>query len=433
MNRYVVIGTGVSGVAAVTALRTADHSAEITLVGEDPHGFYSRPGLAYYLTNELPEKQLYIFNNKDWQGLNIRYTKATATRIDPAAHRLDIGPASALTYDRLLIATGSTAVQLKTPGANLQGVVKLDDFQDAKNILSQARHARRAVVIGGGVIAIELVEGLLTQGVQVHYFLRGDRYWSNVLDEKESRFIERRLGEHGVILHYQTEDAEFIGKRGRVSAVRTKAGEIIPCELVAVGIGVRPRMELAQAASLAVERGILTDEYLQTSAADVYASGDVAQVRNPDTGIASLDTLWNPARQQGRVAALNMAGQRTVYRLPAATNVLRLAGVMTTIIGAVGSGLDDDIISIARGSSETWRQLPNTIATESVTDVSHLRLMVGERTLVGAVVMGEQKLSLPLQEMVTAGTDISSIRSQLLQPKAPLGEIVMDFWSCIKG
>jgi NAD(P)H-nitrite reductase large subunit len=433
MTRYVVIGMGVSGVAAVSTLRAADRGAEITLVGEDPNGFYSRPGLAYYLTDEIPEKQLTIYNKKDWEALNLRYVKARATRLDSANHRLEFGAADALTYDRLLIATGSTAVKLKTPGADLQGVVKLDDFQDARNIRSLARRAKTAVVIGGGVIAIELVEGLKAQGLQVHYFLRGDRYWSNVLDENESRFVERRLAEHGVIIHYQTEDAEIIGKRGRVTAVRTKHGEIVRCDLVAVGVGVRPRMELAQAAGLVTDRGILTDEYLQTSATDVFASGDVAQVLNPLTGVASLDTLWHPARQQGRVAALNMAGKRTAYALPAATNVLRLAGVMTTIIGAVGSGQDDDLVSVARGSSETWRQLPNTIAMESSTAVSHLRLMIGERSLVGAMVMGDQKLSLPLQELITAQTDISSIRAQLLEGPSELGEIVMCFWSDNKG
>jgi NAD(P)H-nitrite reductase large subunit len=433
MTRYIVVGSGVSGLTALGTLRTLDQAAEIILVGEDPFGFYSRPGLAYYLTNEIPEKQLYIYSKKDWQELNVRSITAHAIRLVPSEHRLDLASFGTLTYDRLLIATGSSAVRLKSPGADLEGVVKLDDFKDARNILSLARRAKAAVVIGGGIIAVELVEGLLAQGLKVHYFLRGDRYWSNVLDEKESRFIEHRLTEHGVTIHFNTEDDEFLGKRGRVYAVRTKRGEIIRCDLVAVGIGVRPRMELAQSAGLTTDRGILTDEYLQTSAEDVFASGDVAQVRDPLTGIASLDTLWYPARQQGRFAALNMAGQRTVYRLPAAINVLRLAGVMTTIIGAVGSGEDDDLVSVARGSSETWRQLPNTIAAESSTEVSHLRLMIGERTLVGAVVMGDQKLSLPLQEMISVQTDISPIRAWLLQPRAPLGEVVMDFWLNSKG
>jgi NAD(P)H-nitrite reductase large subunit len=253
------------------------------------------------------------------------------------------------------------------------------------------------------------------------------------LDEKESHFIERHLVEHGVSIHYKTEAAEIIGKRGRVFALRTTSGETIRCDLVAVGIGVQPRMELAQASGLATDRGILADEFLQTSTADVFASGDAAQVRNPLTGKATLDTLWHPARLQGYYAALNMAGQRQAYRLPAATNVLRLANVMTTIIGAVGSGKDDDLVSVARGSSETWRQLPNTIAMDSNTDLSKLRLMIGERTLTGAVIMGDQKLSPPIQEMITSGRDISPIRDQLLRPGASLGEIIMGFWSKMEG
>jgi hypothetical protein len=118
-----------------------------------------------------------------------------------------------------------------------------------------------------------------------------------------------------------------------------------------------------------------------------------------------------------------------VYHLPAAVNVLRLAGMMTTIIGAVGSGSANDTVSMARGSSETWRQLPNTIAMVSGNDVNHLRLILGDHTLVGAVVMGDQKLSLPLQDMVSGRTDISMIREQLLAPGAALGEIVMNYWS----
>jgi hypothetical protein len=128
-----------------------------------------------------------------------------------------------------------------------------------------------------------------------------------------------------------------------------------------------------------------------------------------------------------------MAGQRQPFRRPVAVNVLRLAGVMTTIIGSVGSGVDDDLVSVARGSSETWRQLPNTIAMESGNELNHLRLMIGETALVGALVMGEQKLSLPLQEMITTRMDITPIRDRLLQPEAPLGQIVMDYWSNIKG
>jgi hypothetical protein len=125
---------------------------------------------------------------------------------------------------------------------------------------------------------------------------------------------------------------------------------------------------------------------------------------------------------------MNMAGQKQVYKRTVAVNVLLLAGIMTTIIGAIGSGRDDGPAYTTRGSSETWQQLPNTIATETGTDVSHLRLMVGEQILLGALVMGDQTISRPLRDMINAQVDITPIKPQLLQSDAQLGQSVMDYW-----
>ncbi len=432
MTRYVIVGNGVAGVAAISSLRALEGSAEIVQVAEDARGFYSRPGLAYYLTDEIPEKMLTIYTKDDWRKLKTRFVKGVVTTINPQKHQVEFGALGKLSYDRLLLATGSTAVPAAVPGAALQGVVKLDDFDDSRRIISLARRAKTAVVLGGGIIALELVEGLKARGVKVHYFLRGKRYWPNVLDEAESRLLEQRLAEDGVTLHFQTEAAEILGKSGKVIAVRTTRGETIRCEMVAVGIGVKLRLELAEAAGLATDKGILTDENMRTSQPDIFAAGDVAQVRDPVSGQAFIDTLWYPAREKGRIAALNMTGRKIPYQRKVSVNVLRLAGVMTTIIGAVGSGVDDDLVSVARGSSESWQQLPNTIAMESNMDVNHVRLMIGENTLLGAMVMGEQKLSLPLQEIISSKVDISSIR-HLLHPGAPLGQIIMDFWESLKS
>ena len=432
MTRYVIVGTGVTGVTAIGSVRALEKSAEITLVGDDPHGFYSRPGLAYYLNGEIPEKQLSIFSKEDWKRLNVHYVRGVATNLDPQKHQLLIGSAGALTYDRLLLATGSVAVPLSIPGADLQGVVKLDDQEDARRILSLARRAKSAVVVGGGIIAVELVEGLLARGLKVHYFLRGERYWPNVLDEKESHLVEHRLTEDGVNIHFQTEAAEVLGKRGKVVGIRTVNGEIILCEIVAVGVGVKPRMELAKGAGLATDKGILTDESMQTSDSDIFAAGDVSQVRDPVSGQTFIDTLWHPAREKGKIAALNMTGTKKSYTRKVAINVLRLAGVMIAIIGAVGGKVDDDLVSVARGSSETWQQLPNTISLENSEEVNHVRLMIGEGNLLGAIVMGDQKLALPLKEIISSSVDITPMR-HLLQPGAPLGQIVMDFWKEIKG
>jgi len=428
MKRYIVIGTGVAGISAIQAIRSVDQASEIVLIGNDPHGFYSRPGLAYYLTGEVPEKQLHIFSEQDWKKLKIRYVHGQVTRIDPQAHKVGLSTGKSGTYDRLLLALGASAAPLEIPGADAEGVVKLDNLEDSYHILHLARRGKTAVVIGGGITALELVEGLASRHVKVHYLLRGDRYWSNVLDETESRIIEGRLKEEGVTIHYRTEAARILKRGKRVNGVQVTNGKTIRCNLVAVAVGIRPRLELALQAGLHIDRGILVNEYLQTSQADIFAAGDVAQVFDPSSGRAVLDSLWGPAREQGYTAGLNMAGRATAYQKPIPYNVTKLAGLTTTIIGHIGSGRNDDLVSIVRGESEAWQELPNTIVTDEHLDVNRLRLMVGERTLVGALVMGNQALSRPLQELVTTGADISPIRDRLLIRHGSIGKTIIDFW-----
>ncbi len=427
--KYVIIGSGVAGVAAAEAIRSQNTAGEIVLIGDDPHGYYSRPGLAYYLSSELPDKQLFSHTKEDFRKLHLHRIKGQVTQINPVQHQIEVTPNGRLHYDRLLLAVGSTAVRLKTPGADLKGVVKLDHLEDARQIVKLARKAKTAVVIGGGITALELVEGLTARGVKVHYFLRGDRYWKNVLDEEESRIILQHLQDDGVKIHLHTEDVEILGKKGRVVGVRTKDGRTIKCGMVAFAIGIRPRIELAQAAGLKVDRGVLVNRYLQTSAKDIYAAGDVAQVYDPLSGQFVLDSLWGPAREQGRTAGLNMTGQQTTYVKSAPFNVTRLAGLTTTIIGTVGHGQDEDLVGIARGDSETWRQMPDALIAQSGFDVNRLRLMIGEKRLLGAIVMGDQTLSTPLQKMITDGVDITSIRANLLQSDAPIADIIADYWT----
>ncbi len=428
-RRYLIVGTGPAGIRAAETIRSQDPSGDILMVSDDPHSYYSRPGLAYYLSGEIPEKNLFPFGNEDFRRLRLRRRGALVTRLDPEAHRVELDGGETLPYDRLLLATGSQAVMPSIPGSELEGVVKLDDLEDARRILKHCRRASSAVVVGGGITALELVEGLRARRVDTHYFLRSDRYWGNVLDETESRIVEDRLRHEGIHIHTNTELVEIFGKRGRVTGVHTQDGGQVRCSLVAVAIGVRPRLDLANGSDLEIERGILVDEYLRTSAADVFAAGDVAQVYDPLSGKAILDTLWGAALAQGHAAGLNMAGRPAAYRKAVPFNVTRLAGLTTTIIGTVGRGRDADLLGIARGDSETWRQLPDAIAAQSDFDVNRLRVMVGEHTLLGAIVMGDQTLSQPLHHLITHQVDITPIRDSLLQPTPNLADLIADFWS----
>jgi NAD(P)H-nitrite reductase large subunit len=429
MRRYVIIGIGAAGIAAAEAIRFHDPTSSIIPICEEPDAYYSRPGLAYFLTGEIPEEQLYPFMENDYQRLNIRPINARVERIIPSDHQVVLDSGKFIPYDLLLISTGASAVRGSVPGEDLDGVVKLDSFDDARRILKLERKAHTAVVVGGGITALELVEALRARGIRTHYFLRQDRYWANVLDEGESRIIEHRLKEEGVRIHYFTELAEITGKKGKVVGVSTKDGKQIRCEIVAIAVGVTPRKNLAVSAGLKCDRGILVNEYLQTSDPAIYAAGDVAQVYDPFSRKSVVDSLWGPAREQGNAAGSNMAGQRVPYLKTVSFNVTRLAGLTTTIIGTVGKGKDEDLIGIARGDSETWRQLPDAIAAQDNFDVNHLRILVAKEQLIGAIVMGDQTLSRPIHHMISHKIDITPIHDYLLMPNACLGDLIADFWT----
>jgi NAD(P)H-nitrite reductase large subunit len=431
--RYIIIGAGVAGLAAAEAIRSRDATGEIVMVTDDPNGYYSRPGLAFFLSGELPGKGLFPEGQIDWLKANVRFYKGRVTKILPESHIVEVGPKGKIKYERLLYATGSVAAPMKVPGSDLQSVAKMDDYEDARRLRDLARKAKSAVVVGGGITALELVEGLTAQHVKVHYFLRGSRYWSNVLDEEESDIVEHKLMEDGVQIYEHTEIKEILGKRGRVDAVITNTGDKIKCQIVGYAVGIKPLISLAQAAGFKTDRGVLVNEYMETDQVDVYAAGDVAQVFDPLSKKFLLDSLWTPAREQGRTAGLNMAGDRKTYRKEISYNVTRLAGITTTIIGMVGGETsDDDMIDIARGDSETFRQLPNAIASQSGSDVNHVRLLIGERTLMGALVMGDQTLSRPLKELILGQVDISNLRGNLLDADLSLADLIMEFWEQVR-
>jgi NAD(P)H-nitrite reductase large subunit len=425
---HVIVGSGIAGLTAAETLRARDPQASITMIGEEAHNFYSRPGLAYLLRGDIPEKQLYIRNHDDLRTLNINRINARVEQLLGNQHELILSTGQRMRYDRVLLALGATAVPPSFPGADLAGVVKLDSLDDARQILKLAGRGRSAVVVGGGITALELVEGLLARRMTVHYFMRSARYWSDVLDETESRIVLERLQHDGVIIHANTLVKQAVGARGKLTSVETQAGEQVSCQMLAVAIGVRPRADLARKAGLKVDRGVVVNAYLQTSMPDVYAAGDVAQVHDPIHGFATIDVLWSTALTQGQIAGANMAGANLVYVKSVPFNVTQLAGLKVTIIGAVGKGKDDDLVTIARGDSEAWRLAPKAWVTTEQDDVNRVRLLVGERRIVGALVMGDQGWSRPLQRLILTQTDISPIRSALMSNGATALETLAAFY-----
>ncbi len=425
---YAIIGSGAAGMAAAEAIRALDVNGRIVVFSDETHQFYSRPGLAYLITGQIPEKQLFLHSGTERDQIGAAYIYSRVVELDPSQHKLQLEDGTIYTYRRALLATGAQAALPDIPGIGLEGVITLDTLDDARRILKMARKARRAVVVGGGITALELAEGLAARGVETHYLLRCGRYWSKVLDDDESKLVEERLIDEGIQIHHHTQIARIVGKKGRVASVELDPPGKLDCQIVAAAIGIRPRLDLAHAAKLKTDRGILVDECLRASQPDIYAAGDAAQVYDPTMGEYVLDSLWWLAREQGRIAGTNMAGGDLTYQRSIPFNVTRIGGLTTTIIGAVGQNVDDDdLISIARGDSQTWRHRPDAFAVEADSECNRLRLLVGQRTILGALVMGDQTLSRPLMNLIRNEVDIRPIRERLLSGQDDLARCILDF------
>ena len=353
-TRQVILGSGIAALSAAESIRRVNAGARITIVSPEASPFYSRPGLAYLLSGDVTEEQLHLRTLADVEALRVERLVASAVRIDPAARTVTLDTGAPLPYDGLLFAVGAESMRADFPGAELDGVVQVDGMEEARDFVQRTTTARAAVVIGGGSTAMEFVDGLHARGVATRYLMRGERFWTRALDRVESAIVEASLMADGIVLHRNTSVRRALGANGVLVGVELTTGEQLSCDLLAVAVGIRPRVELARAAGIAVDRGILVDEYLETSIPGIFAAGDVAQVYDPVTGVSLLDSLWASALAQGRDAGVNMAGVRAPHRKRAPMNVTRIAGITTTIIGAVGTADDPDLLTITRGQSERW-------------------------------------------------------------------------------
>ena len=414
MSRYLIIGSGAAGLSAAEAVRERDASGEIVILSEEPHAPYSRPGVAYLLARMLPERQLRVRTASELDDLGLTRVTARATELDSNNHEVIDEAGNHHGYDRLLIATGSRAVKPPFDGAALDGVVQVDGLDDARDFMRRARRARNAVVIGGGPTAIELIDGLRAHGVRTHYFMRGDRYWSAVLDADESKMVHGKLTSDGVFIHPHTEVARAVGGGGKVRGVETTAGERIGCDLLAVAVGVVSRTELAPTLRTDEDEGGIPVDAGMCASGDVFAAGDVARIRDPLTGDLTGDVLWSSAIEQGRIAGANMAGASLDYRAAVPLNVTRLSGITTTIIGRVGGVDDPDLVALSRGESRRWRTRPKAWTLVDTRGYERLRVIASERRIIGSVVMGDQGLSRLLVRAIRGELDLAPIWDQLL-------------------
>ena len=309
-RRIVIVGGGAAGFAAAEMLRRERFDGDIVILSDDDAPPVDRPNLSKdYLAGNAPEEWIPLRDDAFYSGqaIDLRL-KTSVAALDVRAREVVLGDGSKVAYDRLLLATGAEPVRLPLPGMDLPHVHTLRTLGDSRAIIAQAAAARRAVVIGASFIGLEVAASLRARGIEVHVVAPEKRPMERVLGPEMGDFVRRLHEEHGVVFHL--EDAATVIDAHRVTL---KSGGTIGADLVVAGVGVRPRLSLAETAGLALDRGVAVDACLETSAPAVFAAGDIARWPDPHSGAAIRVEHWVVAQRQGQTAALNMLGAREKF------------------------------------------------------------------------------------------------------------------------
>lgn len=310
-----IIGNGITGTTCARFIRKySDY--KITLISGETEHFFSRTALMYIYMGHMGYKETKPYEDWFWEKNRIELKKAWVSNIDFEKQSLTFDSGEQLNYDKLVIACGSKPNKFGWKGQDLEGVQGLYSYQDLELLEKNTQSKiNRAVIVGGGLIGIEMAEMLHSRHIPVSFLVRESSYWSNVLPEGESKMINRHIIEHGFDLKLGVNLEEIIDDgNGRAKAVKVKeTGEIISCELVGLTSGVSPNIAWLKESDLATEQGILVNLNQETNQKNVYAGGDCAQFSSPQKGRRPIEQVWYTGKMQGKVIAENICGKNTKY------------------------------------------------------------------------------------------------------------------------
>lgn len=415
--RYVILGNGVAGMEAALALRRRDEAAQVAIVSDEHDHFFSRPALMYVFAGQLALKDTEPYDRGLYERMGFERVRGRVASLDTAARELHMEGGARVGYDRLLIACGSKARPAPWPGSDGPGVHAFVTLRDLERLDAEAKPGGRAVVIGGGLIGVEVAEILKDRGLHVTFVVRESWYFPLALDTREAALVAEHMGHHGIDVRLGANVAEIRrGGDGRPRAVRiAESGEEVACDLVACCIGVVPNTGFLAGSGLALSKGgaIETDDALRAQAEAVWAAGDCANVTWAD-GSRRPEPLWYTARDQGRVAAASMLGDEVRYRRGTWYNSAKFFDLEWTTAGFVPVTLNFDNSELPRpdGVREWFQRVPGRFESQRI-------VLKGER-VVGFNLLGSRWNHEPLLEWIHERRELPWVLKHL--PEAQFDE-----------
>jgi NADPH-dependent 2,4-dienoyl-CoA reductase/sulfur reductase-like enzyme len=318
MEHIVIIGNGIAGVTAARHIRKKSDK-KITIISGESKYFFSRTALMYVYMGHLKFEHTQPYENWFWKKNNIELKEGVVTNVDTDINQLIFSDNSTLFYDKLIIATGSKPNKFGWKGQDLKGVMGLYHKQDLENLEKYAPNkevCKRAVVVGGGLIGIELAEMLRSRKIPVTFLVRESSFWNGVLPTQESEMITKHIIEHDIDLRLNTNLKEIISdENGQVKSVIIEGtNEEIPCNVVGVTAGVSPNIDFLKNTNIPCNKGVLVNRFLETTISNIYAIGDCAEQQHPIGNRRPIEAVWYTGRMMGETVAQTICGKKTEYK-----------------------------------------------------------------------------------------------------------------------
>ena len=339
-----IIGNGIAGISAARWIRKLSNY-DITVISDEGEFFFSRTALMYVYMGHMRQQDIQPYENWFWEKNRIKLLRGRVEIVDYASKSLIINDKQSVKYDKLIIATGSKSNKFGWKGQDLDGVHGMYHLQDLE---AMERHSatgiQRAVVVGGGLIGIEMAEMFHSRHIPVTFLVREASFWNLILPPEESAMINRHIVEHGFDLRLETELKEVLDENndGKTDGIYTNKGEKIDCQFVGLTVGVSPNVDFLKGSDLKINRGIVVNQCLETNISDVYAIGDCAEIETPQLGRRPIEAVWYTGKMMGETVAYNICNQQIAYNPGVWFNSAKFLDIEYQVYGDIQAVLPDN-------------------------------------------------------------------------------------------
>lgn len=411
---YLIVGGGVAGTTAAEFIRMNDSSGSITIVMEEPERLYSRVMLPHYLRDKIPFERLYVRKPEQYKEKNIELlTSKRVEKINTKDKKVTLPDGEEVEYKKLLIASGGKVNRLKIPGDDLKGVTYLRTIEDVKEVKSLMNKVKNGVVVGGGFIGIEYAQSFVHAGLKTACVIREPYFWGHMIGDNCGKLINAILEKNGVRVIANSEISEFVGGES-LKSVKLKSGQEIPAEIAGVGIGIHMDIDYLKDSELKINRGVITNEYLETESPDVWAAGDIAEFNDVLFSKHHQMGNWANAGAQGKVVGPNMVAGWGASTKDQREQFIKVSSYTISIFDMVFTFLGDPILD----------ENTEPIERGSVDQGKLGRLHIKNDRIVGASLINLSVDRLPISELIKNRVKITSKREKLSDLKFDLKNLI---------